>query len=155
MSIWIAGRAHFPEQNRRVDGHWQLSKAGTAKARRGSQIAEADISSDPADDGDTRPKEGKVKDVQTVLSHSRAATTTDVYRHEIPESVRATVNAINAELKKKAKSSRKQQTSRDLLPNATKPEEARQPSRKRFCARLNCRLPTGAGMIAKLLKSSP
>jgi hypothetical protein len=37
-----------------------------------------------------------VKDVQGLLRHSRAATTTDVYMQEIPESVEATVNAISA-----------------------------------------------------------
>jgi hypothetical protein len=37
-----------------------------------------------------------VKDVQGLLRHSRAATTTDVYMQEIPGSVQATVNAINA-----------------------------------------------------------
>ncbi len=44
-------------------------------------------------------KKGTVKDVQGVLRHSRAATTTDVYMQEIPESVRATVNSIHTELK--------------------------------------------------------
>jgi hypothetical protein len=39
-------------------------------------------------------------DVQGLRRHSRAATTTDVYMQEIPESVEATVNAINAELRK-------------------------------------------------------
>jgi chorismate mutase len=43
-----------------------------------------------------------VKDDQGLLRHSRAATTTDVYmQEEIPESVEATVNAINAELRVK------------------------------------------------------
>jgi integrase len=42
-------------------------------------------------------KKGTVKDVQGLLRHSRAATTTDVYMQEIPESVRATVNAIHQE----------------------------------------------------------
>ena len=46
-------------------------------------------------------KKGTVKDVQGLLGHSRAATTTDVYLQEIPESVQATVNAINAELRVK------------------------------------------------------
>jgi integrase len=32
-------------------------------------------------------KKGTVKDVQGLLRHSRAATTTDVYMQEIPESV--------------------------------------------------------------------
>jgi hypothetical protein len=45
-----------------------------------------------------------VKDVQGLLRHSRTATTTDVYMREIPESVRATVNAINAELREKPNS---------------------------------------------------
>ncbi len=46
-------------------------------------------------------KKGTVKDVQGLLRHLRAATTTDVYMQEIPESVQATVNAINAELRLK------------------------------------------------------
>jgi integrase len=46
-------------------------------------------------------KKGTVKDVQGLLRHSRPATTTDVYMQEIPESVQATVNAINAELRVK------------------------------------------------------
>ena len=44
-------------------------------------------------------KKGTVKDVQGVLRHSRAGTTTDVYMQEIPESVPATVNSIHTELK--------------------------------------------------------
>jgi hypothetical protein len=44
-------------------------------------------------------KKGTVKDVRGLLRHSRAATTTDVYMQEIPESVQATINAIHAELK--------------------------------------------------------
>ena len=43
---------------------------------------------------------GTVKDVQGVLRHSRTATTTDVYMQEIPEGVRATIDAIHKELKK-------------------------------------------------------
>jgi integrase len=46
-------------------------------------------------------KKGTVKDVQGLLRHSRAATTTDVYMQEIPESVRATVGAIHQELRVK------------------------------------------------------
>jgi hypothetical protein len=70
-------------------------------------------------------KKPTVKDVQGVLRHSRTATTTDVYMQEIPDSVRATANAINAELRSKPNSrtvSRK--LSGNLLPNATKPERA-------------------------------
>jgi len=52
-------------------------------------------------------KKGTVKDVQGVLRHSRTATTTDVYMQEIPKSVQATVDAINAELRKSSKSVRK------------------------------------------------
>jgi integrase len=48
-------------------------------------------------------KKGTVKDVQALLRHSRAATTTDVYTQEIPESVQATINAIHAELTTKAR----------------------------------------------------
>ena len=39
-----------------------------------------------------------VKDVQGVMRHSRAATTTDVYMQELPEGVRATVDSIHREL---------------------------------------------------------
>ena len=46
-------------------------------------------------------KKGTPKDIQSVLRHSRLATTTDVYMQEIPESVRATVAAINQELRLK------------------------------------------------------
>ena len=49
-------------------------------------------------------KKGTVKDVQGLLRHSRAATTTDVYMQEIPESVEATINAIHAELRMKPES---------------------------------------------------
>jgi hypothetical protein len=45
-------------------------------------------------------KKGTVKDVKGVLQHSRTATTTEVYMQEIPESVQATVNSINQELRK-------------------------------------------------------
>lgn len=48
-----------------------------------------------------------MKDVQGVLRHSRTATTTDVYMQEIPKSVQATVDAINAELRKRSTSVRK------------------------------------------------
>ena len=48
-------------------------------------------------------KKGTVKDVQGVMRHSRTTTTTDVYMQEIPESVRATVNSINAELRNSSK----------------------------------------------------
>jgi integrase len=44
-------------------------------------------------------KKGTVKDVQGLMRHSRTATTTDVYMQEIPESVQATVNSINKELR--------------------------------------------------------
>lgn len=82
-------------------------------------------------------KKGTVKDVQGVLRHSRAATTTDVYMQEIPKSVQATVDSINAELRKRSKSARQRKTnlSREALtasqsgrgqslltPNDTKPE---------------------------------
>jgi integrase len=50
-------------------------------------------------------KKGTVKDVQGLLRHSRAATTTDVYMQEIPASVQATINSIHRELKAKAGSS--------------------------------------------------
>lgn len=50
-------------------------------------------------------KKGTVKDVQGLLRHSRAATTTDVYMQEIPESVQATINAIHAELKSRPRAS--------------------------------------------------
>jgi integrase len=46
-------------------------------------------------------KKGTPKDIQSVLRHSRLATTTDVDMQEIPESVKATVEAINRELRLK------------------------------------------------------
>ena len=48
-------------------------------------------------------KKGTVKDVQGVLRHSRAATTTDVFMQEIPEGVRATIDSIHRELRKGTK----------------------------------------------------
>lgn len=45
-------------------------------------------------------KKGTVKDVQAVLRHSRASTTTDIYMQEIPESVQATLTSINDELRR-------------------------------------------------------
>lgn len=65
-------------------------------------------------------RKGTVKDVQGLLRHSRTATTTDVYMQELPEGVAATVNAINRELRKKPKKSKRQKLSENLLPNATK-----------------------------------
>jgi hypothetical protein len=60
-----------------------------------------------------------VKDVQGFLRHSRAATTTDVYMQEIPESVRATVNAIHQELRVKPENlGANGKCFCDLLPNA-------------------------------------
>ncbi len=56
-------------------------------------------------------KKGTVKDVQGVLRHSRAATTTDVYMQEIPKSVEATVDSINKELRKRSTSVRKRRAS--------------------------------------------
>src|ERR1700756_4307781 len=52
-------------------------------------------------------KKGTVKDVQGVLRHSRTATTTDVYMQEIPESVQATINSINQELRQRSQQRRK------------------------------------------------
>jgi hypothetical protein len=46
-------------------------------------------------------KKGTPKDIQGVLRHSRLSATTDVYMQEIPESVKATVGAINKELRLK------------------------------------------------------
>ena len=45
-------------------------------------------------------KKGTPKDIQGLLRHSRLATTTDVYMQEIPESVKATIEAINRELRR-------------------------------------------------------
>jgi integrase len=47
-------------------------------------------------------KKGTPKDIQALLRHSRLATTTDVYMQEIPESVKATVEAISKELRLKS-----------------------------------------------------
>ena len=45
-------------------------------------------------------KKGTPKDIQGLLRHSRLATTTDVYMQEIPESVKATIETINRELRR-------------------------------------------------------
>lgn len=68
-------------------------------------------------------KKGTVKDVQGLLRHSRAATTTDVYMQEIPESVRATVEAVSKELRKKPKRGKSSKRVVNLRPNAPKLEE--------------------------------
>jgi len=82
-------------------------------------------------------KKGTVKDVQGVLRHSRAATTTDVYMQEIPKSVKATVESINQELRKRPETRRKENLVQEamtaaqigssqngLTPNDTKPGRA-------------------------------
>src|SRR5208337_4564917 len=102
MSRLIAGSVHFPKQDRRVHGRKQLPKAGSAQAGARTGIAQIDLSSDPAHDCHAGAKEGPVKDVQGLLRHSRAATTTDVYMQEIPERVQATINTIHAEHQKEA-----------------------------------------------------
>lgn len=43
---------------------------------------------------------GSVKDVQGLLRHIRAPTTTDKYMQIIPEGVASTLNAINSELRR-------------------------------------------------------
>ena len=48
-------------------------------------------------------KKGTPKDIQGLLRHSRLSNTTEVYMQEIPESVKATVAAINKELRLKSK----------------------------------------------------
>jgi integrase len=50
-------------------------------------------------------KKGTVKDVQGVLRHARAATTTDTYMQFIPASVQAVVDSIHSELRRPAKKS--------------------------------------------------
>ena len=55
-------------------------------------------------------KKGTVKDVQGLMRHSRTATTTDVYMQEIPESVQATVNSINTELRIARQKGRRRRT---------------------------------------------
>ncbi|HEV2991071.1 MAG TPA: hypothetical protein VG759_21710 [Candidatus Angelobacter sp.] len=78
-------------------------------------------------------KKGTVKDVQGVLRHSRAATTTDVYMQAIPTSVQTVVDSINLELRKRSKSARQKKQigrkrpvvawdERSFTPNDTKPE---------------------------------
>jgi hypothetical protein len=63
-------------------------------------------------------RKGTVKDVQGMLRHSRTPTTTDVYMQVMPHGVQATVNAINAELRRKTRNEAKKMGT--LLPNATK-----------------------------------
>ena len=65
-------------------------------------------------------KKGTVKDIQAVLRHSRAATTTDVYMQEIPESVQKMVDAISAELRLLPNLEEVTRGASVLLPNATK-----------------------------------
>jgi len=48
-------------------------------------------------------KKGTVKDVQGLLRHLQAATTTDVYTHEIPESVQAAINCDSCRAQKEAR----------------------------------------------------
>jgi hypothetical protein len=64
-----------------------------------------------------------MKDVQGLMRHSRTATTTDVYMQEIPESVQATVDAINAELRLLPNLEEVTHGTSVLLPNATKLEK--------------------------------
>src|SRR5712691_1744432 len=68
-------------------------------------------------------KKGTVKDVQGLMRHSRTGTTTDVYMQEIPESVQATVDAINAELRLLPNLEEVTHGTSVLLPNATKLEK--------------------------------
>jgi len=68
-------------------------------------------------------KKGTVKDIQGLMRHSRTATTTDVYMQEIPESVQATVDAINAELRLLPNLEEVTHGTSVLLPNATKLEK--------------------------------
>lgn len=70
-------------------------------------------------------EKGTVNDVQGLLRHSRAATTTDVYMQEIPESVRATVEAVSKELIKKPKRGKSRKRIVNLRPNAPKLEEGK------------------------------
>ncbi len=68
-------------------------------------------------------KKGTVKDVQGVLWHSRAATTSDVYMQEIPVSVQST---INRELRKSCRThraSRKQSVTTGTV-GSTSPQSA-------------------------------
>ena len=71
-------------------------------------------------------KKGTIKDVQGVMRHSRAATTTDVYMQEIPASVQSTINSINSELRKSDKQSRKK--SKESVPAGTVVSGRRKPS---------------------------
>ncbi|HEY1936422.1 MAG TPA: hypothetical protein VGJ33_00630 [Candidatus Angelobacter sp.] len=57
----------------------------------------------------TLAQKGTVKDVQAVLRHCRAATTTDVYMQAIPMSVQGTVDSISSELRKRSKSARQRE----------------------------------------------
>ncbi len=62
---------------------------------------------------------GTDKNVEGLLRHSRTATTIDVHA-EAPEGVAATVDAINRELRKKLKKSKRQELADNLLADATK-----------------------------------
>jgi hypothetical protein len=60
-----------------------------------------------------------VKDVQGLLRHSRIATTTDVYMQEIPESVQATVTAINDELRGRKPARKRSQKQAQKAPSSS------------------------------------
>ena len=102
VSRHVARGLHLRRCERRLPGHAQSSPASLTQTGRPVGIGETYLPSDPAHDRDAGAEEGgTIKDVQGQLGHSRAATTTDVYMQEIPENVRTTVNAINAELRVK------------------------------------------------------
>ena len=71
-------------------------------------------------------KKGTIKDVQGVMRHSRAATTTDVYMQEIPASVQSTINSINSELRNSDLRSRKK--SNAAVPTGEVVRSRRKPS---------------------------
>jgi len=70
-------------------------------------------------------RKGTVKDVQGLLRHSGAATTTDVYMQEIPEGVHSRLHQPGTTKKVRVKRDGKEGSKKfatNLLANATKPE---------------------------------
>jgi hypothetical protein len=97
-----ARRLHLPKPVGRIHRSAELSEEDLeedAEVGRGLGTAKADLSLIRRTIATLAQKKGTPKDVQSVLRYSRLAATTDVYMQEIPESVKATVEAINKELR--------------------------------------------------------
>ena len=88
----IASCIYLSGAVRRAIGFEQLPQARAAQAGRGTGTAEADIPGHPAHDRDLGKTKGHVKDMQGMMRHSKASTTTDVYMQSLETEVRTTIN---------------------------------------------------------------